>query len=158
MHTVMQHLDFHGDLSDKGILAQIKNLADKEIINKQFITKIYRKNIYDFIKSPLGNRIINAVSLQRELAFSRMIKANLYYPQAQSDDTIFVQGVVDLLIEEDDGFILLDYKTDNCSAKEATEKYALQIELYTQAMQEIMRKPIKEKYLYLFHNANLIKM
>ena len=87
-----------------------------------------------------------------------MIKANLYYPQAQSDDTIFVQGVIDLLIEEDDGFILLDYKTDNCSAKEATEKYALQIELYTQAMQEIMRKPIKEKYLYLFHNANLIKM
>ncbi len=35
MHTVMQHLDFHGDLSDKGILAQLQNLADSEIIQKQ---------------------------------------------------------------------------------------------------------------------------
>ena len=37
MHTVMQHLDFHGDLSDKGILAQLQNLADREIIDKQHI-------------------------------------------------------------------------------------------------------------------------
>ena len=42
MHTVMQHLDFHGDLSDKGILAQLHNLADREIIDNQHINKIYR--------------------------------------------------------------------------------------------------------------------
>lgn len=49
MHTVMQHLDFHGDLSDKGILAQLQNLADREIIDKQHINKIYRKISVNFI-------------------------------------------------------------------------------------------------------------
>lgn len=158
MHTVMQHLDFHGDLSDKGILAQLQNLADREIIDKQHINKIYRKNIREFLFSPLGLRIQKAKSLQRELAFNRMINAKVYYPQAEDNDTIFIQGIIDLLVEEDDGLILLDYKTDNCTQVEAKAKYAMQIELYAQAASEIMRKPIKEKYLYLFHDASLIKM
>lgn len=158
MHTVMQHLDFHGDLSDKGILAQLQNLADREIIDKQHINKIYRKNIREFLFSPLGIRIQKAKSLQRELAFNRMINAKVYYPQAEDNDTIFIQGIIDLLVEEDDGLILLDYKTDNCTQTEAKAKYAMQIELYAQAASEIMRKPIKEKYLYLFHDASLIKM
>lgn len=45
------------DLSDKGILAQLQNLADREIIDKQHINKIYRKNIREFLFSPLGIRI-----------------------------------------------------------------------------------------------------
>ncbi len=72
--------------------------------------------------------------------------------------TIFIQGIIDLLVEEADGLILLDYKTDNCTQVEAKAYYAMQIELYAQAASEIIRKPIKEKYLYLFHDARLIKM
>ena len=70
-----------------------------------------------------------------------MINAKVYYPQAEDNDTIFIQGIIDLLVEE-----------------EAKAKYAMQIELYAQAASEIIRKPIKEKYLYLFHDASLIKM
>ena len=44
-----------------------------------------------------------------------MINAKVYYPQAEDNDTIFIQGIIDLLVEEDDGLILLDYKTDNCT-------------------------------------------
>lgn len=158
MHTVMQHLDFNGDLSDKGILKQLQQMAINEFIDQQFIAKIYRKNIRDFINSPLGQRLQHATNLYRELAFNRMINAQTYYPQADKNDTIFIQGIIDLLIEEDDGLILLDYKTDNCTETEAKLKYQLQLELYAQAASEIMRKPVIEKYLYLFHSASLIKM
>ena len=95
-------------------------------------------------------RIQKAKSLQRELAFNRMINAKVYYPQAEDNDTIFIQGIIDLLVEEDDGLILLDYKTDNCTQIEAKAKYAMQIELYAQAASEIMRKPIKRKNISIF--------
>lgn len=158
MHTVMQHLDFNGDLSDAGILKQLQQMATNEFIDSQIIHKIYRKNIRDFLNSPLGQRIQKASYLYRELAFNRMINAKIYYPQADKNDTIFIQGIIDLLFEEKDQLILLDYKTDNCTEQEAKIKYQLQIELYAQAASEIMRKPVSEKYLYLFHKSCLIKM
>ena len=52
-------------------------------------------------------RIQKAKSLQRELAFNRMINAKVYYPQAEDNDTIFIQGIIDLLVEEDDGLIFI---------------------------------------------------
>lgn len=158
MHTIMQHLDFAKASTDAGILEQLQILGDKEIIDKSFIKKVYRKNIKDFVNSPIGLRIKNAKKLYRELAFNRMIPASEYYKHAHDDEMIFLQGVVDLLIEEDDGFILLDYKTDHCSEDEALEKYKVQIKLYTTAIEKIMHKAVKEKYLYLFHKASLIKI
>lgn len=166
LHTVMQHLDFYGDLSDKGILHQLENMADREIIAKEHINKIYRKNIRDFLfnslssnTKPVIERLRRAKSVQRELAFSRMIDAKkLLYTQANDNDTIFVQGIIDLLIEEDDGFVLLDYKTDNNPEDIVREKYAVQIKLYAQAAAEILHKPIKEKYLYLFHSGKSVEM
>ena len=166
MHTVMQHLDFFGDLSDKGILNQLHEMADRELIAREHIAKIYRKNIREFLFNPLTpgtepmiERLRHAKSVQRELAFSRMLPAKkLLFAQADDNDTIFVQGIIDLLIEEDDGFILLDYKTDKCSENEVREKYAVQIKLYANAAADILQKPIKEKYLYLFHSGKSVEM
>ena len=166
MHTVMQHLDFFGDLSDKGILNQLIAMADKKIIAKEYINNIYRKNIREFLFNPLKDstepiikRLHKAKSIQRELAFSRMLPAKkLLFNNANDDDTIFVQGIIDLLFEEDDGFVLLDYKTDNCTKDEAHEKYAVQIKLYANAAAQILQKPVKEKYLYLFHSAQSVEM
>ena len=158
MHTIMQHIDFSKASTDAGILEQLQILGDKDIIDKALIKKVYRKNIKDFVNSSIGLRIKNAKNIYRELAFNRMISASEYYENAHDDEMIFLQGVVDLLIEEDDGFILLDYKTDHCDVDAAKQKYEVQINLYTTAIEKIMHKPVKEKYLYLFHEASLIKM
>ena len=141
-------------------------MADKKIIAKEYINNIYRKNIREFLFNPLKNstepiikRLHKAKSIQRELAFSRMLPAKkLLFNNANDDDTIFVQGIIDLLFEEDDGFVLLDYKTDNCTKDEAHEKYAVQIKLYANAAAQILQKPVKEKYIYLFHSAQSVEM
>lgn len=163
MHTIMQHLDLQGDLSDKGIEQQLTLMADREIITTTDIKRIYRKSIRDFLFSPIGTRLRRAKSIQRELAFNRMLSADdkyiqKLYPTATKQNTIFIQGIIDLLFEEADGLVLLDYKTDNCDEITAKQKYDTQIELYAMAAQEIMQKPIKEKYLYLFHNRTFVKI
>lgn len=163
MHTIMQHLDLQGDLSDNGIQNQLELMAKQEIITATDIERIYRKSIRDFLFSPIGTRLRNAKSLYRELAFNRILTSDdkyikELYPHATKNNTIFIQGIIDLLFEEDDGLVLLDYKTDNCDEITAKQKYATQIDLYAQAAKEIMRQPIKEKYLYLFHTRTFVKM
>lgn len=166
MHTVMQHLDLQGDLTDRGIAEQLRQMEKAEIIDREQLKKIYRQNIRTFLYSPLGTRLRKSQQVERELAFSRMMSVQeinavfpgkKLYPES-GGETVFIQGIIDLLFAEDDGLVLLDYKTDNCSAEEAREKYAVQIELYAAAAQAILQKPVKEKYLYLFHSGTVVNM
>ena len=81
---------------------------------------------------------------------------------------VVVQGVVDCLIEEEDGVVLLDYKTDAITgrfpggfpqAKETLKtRYQMQVHLYERAIKEIYKKKVKEKYLYFFDGGNIIKL
>ena len=64
-----------------------------------------------------------------------------------------LHGFIDLLFEEDDGFVVVDYKTDSISEKEAAEavqRYRIQGGAYAHAMQQLTGKPVKEVvFLYL---------
>ena len=64
-----------------------------------------------------------------------------------------LHGFIDLLFEEDDGLVIVDYKTDVVSAAETPEavlRYRLQGGAYAHALQEITGKRVKEVvFLYL---------
>ena len=64
-----------------------------------------------------------------------------------------LQGFIDLLFEEPDGLVVVDYKTDSLSPEEAGEavaRYRLQGGAYAHAVGEITGKPVKEVvFLYL---------
>ena len=64
-----------------------------------------------------------------------------------------LHGFIDLLFEETDGLVVVDYKTDAVSAREAPEavaRYRLQGGAYAHAIQQVTRMPVKEVvFLYL---------
>ncbi len=64
-----------------------------------------------------------------------------------------LHGFIDLLFEEDDGYVVVDYKTDSISdeeAPEAVQRYRMQGGAYAHALQELTGKPVKEVvFLYL---------
>ena len=64
-----------------------------------------------------------------------------------------LHGFIDLLFEEDGGYIVVDYKTDSISgdeASEAVQRYRMQGGAYAHALQELTGKPVKEVvFLYL---------
>ncbi len=64
-----------------------------------------------------------------------------------------LHGFIDLLFEEDDGLVIVDYKTDAVSAEETPEavlRYRLQGGAYAHALQKITGKHVKEVvFLYL---------
>ena len=59
-----------------------------------------------------------------------------------------LEGFIDLLFQEDDGLVVVDYKTDYIDAGEreeqAVEKYRLQAGSYALAIQRATGKPVKE--------------
>ncbi len=72
----------------------------------------------------------------------------------ESDEPILIQGIIDVFFEEEDGLVLLDYKTDYVPVEpEATlrQRYEKQLALYERALGEITGKRVKEKILYSFY-------
>ena len=56
-----------------------------------------------------------------------------------------------MFFEEEDGIVLLDYKTDSVkNGKELAERYRTQMELYQEAVERALGKAVKEKVLYSF--------
>jgi ATP-dependent helicase/nuclease subunit A len=72
-----------------------------------------------------------------------------------------LRGAIDLVFEEKDGWVLVDYKTDRPGSKGldgAARKYAAQVRFYAQAWERCTGKPVKETYLYFTSTAALVKI
>ena len=155
MHRVMQSLNLSGDLSTQGIAAQVVELARRKIIPAEHVKQIRTDKIAAFFASDIGQRLIAAQEYYRELPFSRLIDAQKFF---NVNEKIFIQGIIDLLFKDAAGrWVLLDYKTDR-ESPDLAERYRVQIELYTQAVEALLKISVAEKYLYLLGGARLIKM
>jgi len=77
----------------------------------------------------------------------------------QSEELVLIQGVIDAYIEEADGFILIDYKTDYVP-KEDTQKgrYQVQLDYYGRALTQLTGKKVKEKWIYSFGLRKAIQL
>lgn len=160
MHTVMQHVDLAGDLTEAGLSGQLQLMLDREILPPEQAAAVDISAIRAFFASGLGQRLCRSANVRRELPFSLMLPAERFYPElAGSDEKIFVQGIIDTLFDEPDGLVLVDYKTDHAgNGSRLAEKYAIQLALYAEAVETILKQPVKEKYLYLFNTAEVLKL
>ena len=80
-------------------------------------------------------------------------------------DLTLIQGIIDAFWIEEDGIVLLDYKTDHVdSEKELVDRYRAQMELYGEALERVyggkenpaMR--VKERLIYSFRLGTLIRL
>ena len=64
------------------------------------------------------------------------------------------------VVEEPDGtLVLVDYKTDSDTRPEKIRKrYALQIDLYSEAVSAVLGRDISERMLYLLHDGTILNM
>ena len=161
MHTVMQRLDFHGDISYQGIKKQVAAMEAKGILPEGAGKIVYIKGIQSFFTSEIGQLVQNARALYRELPFSRMLKAKDFYPEVkEEEERVFTQGVIDLLLETAAGeLILIDYKTDRLTdAARIRRRYQIQLDLYRQAVEAILGRKVDKTYLYLLQNGSFVPM
>lgn len=157
MHTIMQMIDMDGDLTEGSIKSQVDALAQRELIPADLAKEVDCHAIARFFALPLGKRMRESKDVRRELPFGILIPAKEYYPEADDEETIFVQGVVDALFMTDTGWTLIDYKTDRfADAETLKDRYRVQISLYRRAVEQLTGIPVTNSYLYAFHTKRVI--
>ncbi|MFV0636153.1 helicase-exonuclease AddAB subunit AddA [Mitsuokella sp. WILCCON 0060] len=159
MHSIMQNLNLHGDLSPDGLRAQVSYMEAKGLIAAGHESAVNYRSIERFCASPLGKRLRGAKSIWRELPFSRMIPVGeVSRAYAESHEEIFIQGVIDVLFEEHDGsLVLLDYKTDRDTTPDKVRRhYAKQIELYREAVESVLKRKVKESILFMLQDGTIV--
>lgn len=160
MHTVMQHFEYSEDVTVAGVETQVRMMAAKELLLPSAVEHIDCAAVEAFFKSELGRRLIKSGWVKRELPFCLMLPADRLYPELTgSDERIFVQGVIDCLFRDDDGLVLLDYKTDAYqTAEDLSLKYQAQLDIYAEAAEQILQIPVREKYIYAFSGQQVIRI
>ncbi|WP_077211139.1 helicase-exonuclease AddAB subunit AddA [Bacillus dakarensis] len=169
MHMVMQHIDFSQHIDEKAIQLLIEEMVEKELLTNDQKDVIDCEQIVQFFRSDVGERLLAAENVKREVPFSAAFSARAAYPNWEgNDEHILIQGVMDCIFEDEHGLVLVDYKTDGITDrykggfKEARpileDRYRVQIELYTQALEQILKKKVSERYLFFFDGGHLVKL
>ncbi|ABX43776.1 helicase-exonuclease AddAB subunit AddA [Lachnoclostridium phytofermentans] len=79
----------------------------------------------------------------------------------ENDDLVLIQGIIDVYFEEEDGIVLVDYKTDavgELGEEELIRRYQEQIRYYERALNQLLDKTVKEKIIYSFSLGKEIRI
>lgn len=124
----------------EALATELTGLLERGLLSKEE-SRILRPNVLvRFYQSEMGQRMLRSQDVRREWHFNLRLRE-------QGDSLL--QGVIDCAFREGDSWILMDYKTDHIHDEEAFQaRYALQLRLYAQAVEQITGRPVREKWLY----------
>lgn len=156
-HKLMEHLPI-AKHTFASVNACLKELTDRGTLTKKEAEGIYASNIVDFFSKGLGSRMLASPRVERELAFNHRVKANSVF-DADTDETLLLQGIIDCCFIEGGEWVLIDYKTDyvpNGRAKEVAMSHAKQLRLYKSALEELTGIPVKECWIHLLSTGESV--
>lgn len=169
LHMVMQHVDLTRPVTLENIEDQVERMVNDELLTVEQAEAINTQLIVEFFESDLGKRIMNAKVVNREIPFTLSLPASEVYPAwKDEDESVFVQGIIDCVFEDENGLVLIDFKSDGISDRYKggfiqakpilEERYRLQINLYTKALEQIWKRKVNERYLFFFDGAHILNL
>ncbi|GEM03874.1 ATP-dependent helicase/nuclease subunit A [Halolactibacillus miurensis] len=166
MHTVMQHINFERQWDQISLVEYLAELEAKEILTHEQVDAIDVGDILRFLDQPVVSRMKEAEVLERETPFSYMVDISKVDPSWQgTQEDVFIQGVIDVLYKTTDGWEIFDYKTDTITGnvtnkvrQTLAERYRVQLDLYTEAIEAILLIKVHKRHLYFFNKDVLIEL
>lgn len=152
-HRALELLDFARVRTKEELRGEIERFRIEKRMDEESISLLSEKQLLDFVNSPLGKRMAAAQSegrLKKEQQFVIGVLAK-DMGVADSQEQILIQGIMDAWMEEEDGLVLVDYKTDHVKKGEEQvlkERYQVQMDYYKQALEQMTGKEVKEKIIY----------
>lgn len=165
VHSFMQFCDIKKlaetsqDKRDEAVVSEAKRLCSLGHLTAKQAECADPAIIEKFLDSDLCGRIIRSGNVMREKKFLVKIADLCIDKQILDNSGLMVynetegmlQGVADLIFEENGSLVLADYKTDRyVTPEELKERYSMQLYLYAKALSLIFNKPVTEACLYSF--------
>ena len=153
-HRVMELLDFEKTYDRQILETEINTFVEQGRMTREMVDSVRIDDVLKFLNSFVGKRMKKCSGcgkIWKEQPFVLGIPEQELYPDEPEGDFALVQGIIDVYFEEEDGLVVLDYKTDKVyRIEELVEKYHAQLEYYGRALEQITGKNVKEKVLYSF--------
>ncbi|WP_173916989.1 helicase-exonuclease AddAB subunit AddA [Halobacillus sp. Marseille-Q1614] len=165
MHTVMQHIPLNEAKSAAEVEEFVEHLFSKDILRREEADEINHEAIASFFTTSIGERILEAEEVHREVPFSLTLPAHKVYNdwEGATDEKVFIQGVIDAVIPYGEGWLILDYKTDSVpegegAAEKMKDRYRTQLHLYRTALEKIWNRPVERSYLFFFDGPHVVEV
>lgn len=154
LHKFMQFANYQNAQKDPA--AELERMQRLCYLSAEEVQAIDRAALEKFFQSALAHRMFASKRLMRELKFVSSVSAGELDGgeggHNAQDDMVMIQGVADCVFYEDDGLVIVDYKTDRVSdPKDLVDRYALQLYYYKRALEQSLGLPVKQCLLYSFH-------
>ncbi|MFC1675616.1 helicase-exonuclease AddAB subunit AddA [Planctomycetota bacterium] len=145
-HLVISKIDLSCPVTEVLVKETIDALLSAGQFDASVAQQIDVKSIVAFFQSDLGGAVFEpANTTWREWPFSFSVPAD------NAQETVIVQGIIDMLIQTPAGLMVIDFKTDRITAEQVmhrAEIYHRQLALYGQAAAAIKKTKIIGKWLY----------
>ena len=164
VHRVMELIPFEDDAmlnaDEHDVRNAIDNMIAEGLIAKEDAERVNAGKVAAFLGNDIAaliNKAAKTGRLHKEQPFVMSITPEEAGETLDADEEILVQGIIDLFAEEDDGIILLDYKTDRVMhEEELITRYGKQMELYGIALSKVYGKRVKKYLIYSFTLGKII--
>jgi ATP-dependent helicase/nuclease subunit A len=156
-HLVMQYIDFSKTSTPEEIGAEIARLTRAGVLTDRQAAGVDQKAVLGFFRSELGQRVLRADKVLRELPFSLLWDAADF--GGAPGDRVLLQGVIDCCITEGDKLTIIDYKTDYVNQETITDRvkyYAGQVRAYAAAMERITGRRVRGTALYFLRAGQAV--
>ena len=155
-HAIMQQLKFNESKDE------IEEIVDKlvldGVINSDLLKNIYIDEIVT-AKEVLAPIILNSNQIYQEKQFVMRENYNKLVKNSDNNTKVIIQGIIDLVVVNNEGAYLIDYKTNRTSnTSELINQYSLQLEIYKTAFEKATNIKISKKFLYSFYLKRLIEV
>ncbi len=159
-----------GEALQLDVTGQLKEMLAGGKITAEQKQLLLVKKLVHFLESETAHRMAKAAQREQlflERAFVIGDAPEAFFTEERGDmqkplslqDMILVQGIIDVFWQEEDGIVVLDYKTDKVSAREElVKRYQRQLQLYGESLERICHEPVKEKIIYSFALEETIEL
>lgn len=150
IHTFFQYCDFENARNDSQ--TELERMIGMGYLSRVQAEAVEHGKVRAFFESGLYRRMTAAERVWREKKFMVAV-ADLDIDNSLMDllkrSDGMIKGIVDMMFEEKDGVVIVDYKSDRgVTAGELARRYSVQLQLYRSAVELTMKKKVKAAYLY----------
>ena len=157
-HLVLQYLDF----SAGGVAAQTAEMERRQLLTAEQAGAVDIPALERFLASPLAEEIRRGRNVRREYRFTLLMDAAAYDAGASAGEKMLLQGVVDCCFETDRGLTVVDFKTDRVRTveemRQRAEHYRTQLETYSNALEQVLERPVVRRVLYFLCAGEAVEL
>ena len=140
---------------------ELERMVERGFLTREQGEAVRPERLAAFLKSDLGRRMSNAENCRREFKFSLLVPANEYFRDADREEEVLLQGVIDAWFEDEQGITVVDFKSDRImpgGEVARAEEYRPQLEAYSRALEDILSRPVSHKVLWFFETSAMTEL